>query len=154
MPSLSLDTDAAVIARTLKAVEQHSPVSRAHRTRREAATEEPEDPCMSSRSSYYVSSPDRETFQVDLDDTKSTVSSKRSRRSFSFLRKLRPSKKSPTAERRDAATGKTDRLKRFVSFKGFYGGPEYSLEGSYARAAEAAMFGQRSAIHGSYWPVL
>ncbi|KAK4961820.1 hypothetical protein LTR10_002312 [Elasticomyces elasticus] len=154
MPPLKLFTTAeAAIARTLEVVELHSPtISPVHH---EAATEEP----ISSRSSYYVPSPVREAVDMDMimsqdyDDTKSLATTTKSKRSI--ISKLKPSRNKPAPSQTGSDShGKSDRLRSFTKFKGFFAGPELSLAANARKAAEERKLGERSMHDGRTWLML
>jgi len=145
MPPLKLvtDTTEATLVRALAVADQHNQASPVHPVKQ--TTEPAEDP-VSSRSSYYVSSPVRDAVIMDFeeikspkdyDDAKSTVSSKSKRSLFS---KLRPSRSKSVPTQVEITYGRTDRLSRFTSFKGLFGSP---IAGESRRAAEERMLKER-----------
>ncbi|KAK3651559.1 hypothetical protein LTR56_005701 [Elasticomyces elasticus] len=151
MPPLKLFTEAA-IARTLEVVELHSPTTSP--VHREAATEQP----ISSRSSYYVPSPVREAVDMDMitsqdyDDAKSLATTKSKR---SIISKLKPSSNKPAPSQTGSDShGKSDRLRSFTKFKGFFAGPELSLAANARKAAEERKLGERSMHDGRTWLML
>jgi hypothetical protein len=153
-----LDTTEAVIARTAHLADQQSlPASPAHLAQRQGTDLSDSSPS-SSRSSYYVPSPDREAIVMDFEDAVSTSTEASSKRSNSLLSKLRPSKsrsykKSKQREQDEVSHGKTDRLRSFVKFSRYYSSPDMSLAEN-KRAYEQQMLRERSLDDGRIWLML
>ncbi|KAK5689366.1 hypothetical protein LTR17_026311 [Elasticomyces elasticus] len=152
MPPLKLFITEAAIAQTLEVVELHSPTTSP--VHREAATEQP----ISSRSSYYVPSPVREAVDMDMitsqdyDDAKSLAITKSKR---SIISKLKPSRNKPASSQTGSDShGRSDRLRSFTKFKGFFAGPELSLAANARKAAEEKKLGERSMHDGRTWLML
>ncbi|TKA74212.1 hypothetical protein B0A55_06301 [Friedmanniomyces simplex] len=168
MRPLRVNTTEAAITWTLEVAGQHSPqTSPAHRTSRQRVeTDSPSDEPVSSRSPYYIASPDREKMDLGLDnvkspknyydDAESTVSSKWKRNLCSKLLAPLKKRKAHACQDQEINNGTTDRLRRLTNSKGFFAGPEASVAGSATRAAELKRMGERwmMAADAGTWLVL
>jgi hypothetical protein len=153
-----LDTTEAVIARTIHLADQQSPPASPVHHGQPPGSESSDSTPSSSRSSFYVPSPDREAIVMDFEDAKSTSTEASSKRSGSFLSRLRRSKSQSTTISKQQAPqakshGRTDRLRNFVKFSRYQAGPDASLAAN-KKAYEEQMLRERSLDDGRIWLML